>query len=533
MPFFNKFLEYFRRDKYLYSAVILEAAVVILMFLGLMPRASSFYLTAGIMLFMLVLNPLQAMRFFVLSLPWVIALPLNEYDKFQTWRILIFEVFLIAIFYRRDEFWHSLKKGYRATADFFRLTKIDYAFFAFLGVSLAVLIFNHGFLAPAIKQAVTYFTLYGIFLTGRLIINSDLDKRALIKDFALSGLTFVAAGFAQLLFFLRTDSLFFWQYWANSVIPVIYGLEYGRLSSEANTWFAYFPDRLPNLRMFSLFPGSQVFAQICLLTAPALLVLREISAKPKQKKMWTVALWTVLLAAALTYVRATVVGLFVPLVLLFVFYLFKKISKFIFKKAVYAIVVFFLILIISPLLQFGINQFSLYERHGGSLFDRTRAGIDLDYESNKTRLIIWKQSFESFKDRPVFGVGAGNYARVFEAEGSTRTFEEIRESKEAFVNSPRHNISAHNILLQVLVESGIIGLVFFLLFLWVLAKRIYELIKSKIGENGIFPRGLFALWLGVAILWVLGHSMFDSVFLTDDEPLTFFFINLAILLGSE
>src|SRR3989338_6847337 len=202
-------LNYLRSNKFLYSIVVLQALVVALAALGFLPRVATLFSTMVLMLYMAFLPPLLALRFFVLSLPWLVALPLGRYDKFQSWRILIVEVFVIAILYNGRDFAKACAAGPAALAKFFKLTKLDWVYLIFLAVSVLLLLINPGFLKPGLKAAITYLNLYGIFFTAKFISRTAEDRQVLTKALALSGLTVVAVGFLQLAFFLRTNYYFF------------------------------------------------------------------------------------------------------------------------------------------------------------------------------------------------------------------------------------------------------------------------------------------------------------------------------------
>ena len=296
-------LNYLRSNKFLYSIVVLQALVVALAALGFLPRVATLFSTMVLMLYMAFLPPLLALRFFVLSLPWLVALPLGRYDKFQSWRILIVEVFVIAILYNGRDFAKAWAAGRAALAKFFKLTKLDWVYLIFLAVSVLLLLINPGFLKPGLKAAITYLNLYGIFFTAKFISRTAEDRQVLTKALALSGLTVVAVGFLQLAFFLRTNYYFFWQYWTNAVIPIIFGGEYARVSVDSNTWFSSSFDNPPGLRMFSLMPGSQVFAMISVFTLALCLTVREFV--QNRKRLWLGFGCFAGLAGALPSVRAS------------------------------------------------------------------------------------------------------------------------------------------------------------------------------------------------------------------------------------
>ncbi len=497
--------------------VAVAAAIVLLAAFGFLPRAATLYSTLGLMLYMLLLPPVSAVRLFILSLPWVIALPLGDYDKFQNWRILILEVFIIALAYQWRNLVAAFKSGFKQVFGFLGLTLIDWTFFAFLGVSLSLLLFNNGFWTPGVKQVITYANLYGIFFTVRFILETTGGRQVIFKTAAWAGFTVVLLGFAQLAMYLATDYFFFWQYWANTIIPVVYGRDYAALSAVNNTWFSYVSNP-PGLRMFSVMPGSQVFAMVCVLTLPYLFTIWR-ATSGRTKKIWLAAVLLTALAIVQTAVRASIVGSVLVFVLLLVVYKYKKLPREFLKKGFLPILFFWAVLLLSFLVP------------NANLLERSTTGANLGYESNAERLIIWKASLQSVARHPLAGVGIGNFALAFEEE-RPEDFGQIKEERDRFFGVPKRVLSAHNILLQVLVESGIIGLIFFVAFWMTIFKHIYFAIRRYLA--GSDPNlSHYALWFGVALFWVLGQAMFDTVFLTDDEPLTFFWLGLALVLSRD
>jgi putative inorganic carbon (HCO3(-)) transporter len=115
--------------------------------------------------------------------------------------------------------------------------------------------------------------------------------------------------------------------------------------------------------------------------------------------------------------------------------------------------------------------------------------------SNNFRINVWMSVIEMIKDRPILGIGPGNVA-----------FNKIYP----LYMQPRYTaLSAYSILLEITVETGIIGLSCFLWLLtitlnqgWIQLKRLREL------RN---PQG-FWLIAGISILvGMLGHGLVDTV----------------------
>ena len=118
----------------------------------------------------------------------------------------------------------------------------------------------------------------------------------------------------------------------------------------------------------------------------------------------------------------------------------------------------------------GLLLFILYP----SLRTRAVSMVDLKTdESNIERIRIWGATFDMIQDHRLFGVGIGNYKAVFD------------QYRERYGASPHSH--AHNTLLQVTAENGLIGLIAYL-FVWYVFFR--EGIRTARGTPDPLTRGI-------------------------------------------
>ena len=115
--------------------------------------------------------------------------------------------------------------------------------------------------------------------------------------------------------------------------------------------------------------------------------------------------------------------------------------------------------------------------------------------SNNFRINVWAAVVEMIRDRPILGIGPGNTA-----------FNKIYP----LYQRPRFNaLSAYSILLEVAVETGLIGLACFIwLFLVTLNQGILQLqrLRSQSSREGFWLMGAIATLLGM-----LAHNVGDTV----------------------
>lgn len=80
-----------------------------------------------------------------------------------------------------------------------------------------------------------------------------------------------------------------------------------------------------------------------------------------------------------------------------------------------------------------------------AIYNRVLTIVDMQYQSNSERLLLWSSAWHMFKDHPLTGVGAENFAEQYH---------NIYISPHAKERDLGH---AHNNYLQILAETGIIG----------------------------------------------------------------------------
>lgn len=485
-----------RSDRGIYLATPITAVVILLTAFGFLPKETMFFAGILLSLYVLTLTPRLGLKFFILLLPWFFAVPITAgYDHFQIWRILIAEIAVLALW----------KEGFKL-----KLSKIDYAFFAFLIIGLL----SGG--VAGLKYIIWLFNIYLVSVVSRIIIKDQNDKAELIRTAAASVITLVVVGFTQLLAYLFTPQLLFWQYWASTIIPVLYGSDLASVLNDFNSWFSYFKEGPPGLRMFSLLPGSHYLALVGALGLAFVLRAREL-AENKTKWNWFTGL--VILSLVFTSVRGVWIGAIAPVVVATVLFLIKKFSKPEFKKAIIPFVIFLVLFLASPVLNKIFVAVSPHNQGVGSLFTRAGSSFDPYETSNNMRLELWKISWESIKQNPTLGLGFGNFPLVF-GNPLNKSVGELAEENDPIVGIPKKHVSAHNVFLQVLTESGFLGLAAFLAFLY----YVFSALWKSFREN----ESSFALFFAVCLIWVLGQEMFDMSFLANDKTLILFWLGLSL-----
>lgn len=512
-----------------------ELAVIFLMIFNVLPREAGLFLT-GLLIFYFIFSPLEdSLWVFVASIPLFVALPITEnFDHMANWRILLVIMFLV-LFLRRGI---SIRLFKTALGKWKLEEKIKHGLVDYLtGIFLLIGILSL-FVADDIWiGAKKIIFLVNIFLLFIIIRNLSAENKniipKLINAMKVAIGTTLIIGFAQLLstFFVSLSS--FWYFWDKRIISVFYGQNLSDLLSYSNTWFSYYAYQPPTLRMFSVFPDSHSFAFFCILSVPFLLALIFLRQK---KEKWKLFLnYSLLIICLMAIIFSGSRGAWVSALGALIVFLFcvllsysptirSKTDFFIpinlkeWKKKMQLIlgclIMFFLLFPISSgilLLSQKAQMEGLLRTEKISLFERARSIADFTETSIKGRLEIWQRTTDSIMMRPVLGVGIGNYPFI------------INEG----MSSAKRGASAHNLYLDVASEMGIFALLVLLAIFLRTFRNFWRILLSKDSLNNSYLQAWGSFFV-LALVWVLGYSLFDVVLL-NDKVFLFFIANLGLL----
>lgn len=125
-----------------------------------------------------------------------------------------------------------------------------------------------------------------------------------------------------------------------------------------------------------------------------------------------------------------------------------------------------------------------------AIYNRAVTIADMQYQSNSERLLLWSSAWHMFKDHPLTGVGAENFAEQY-------------HSTYISPNAKERNLGhAHNNFLQILAETGIIGFVSFAYLFGYILVTSYQ--RYMLGS-----KWAFAVFLVTISLLVQGLTEFN------------------------
>ena len=139
------------------------------------------------------------------------------------------------------------------------------------------------------------------------------------------------------------------------------------------------------------------------------------------------------------------------------------------------------------------------------VFERFRVVGTSEDNSAAQRLAMWKLALRYFKKSPIFGTGFWTY----------RGFYNTNLSAIYDKNGQHGSIDAHNVYIQVLCETGIIGLTIYLLAIGFLLYRTITLLWT-LDRNESRLQGIISLSLALQIFYILysfsGNCFYDMTF---------------------
>lgn len=476
----------------------------LLMVAGVLPRETSFVLALGAVLFVWFAPRSASLFFLVAAIPFSPALPIPSFDTFALWRLTV------SAFALRTLIEHPDIRRRRISPINLVSALRSYEWF---GVALLVLA---GISLMAAQDLVfgfrkLVFLLNAILLYGTLRIL--LPRYPNLLPALLSGLL---VGLGGLLLFGASQyigvsfvSLYeFWQGWALDGIPVFYGEELGTVLSQSNTWFSYYADSPPTLRMFSLLPDSHSFGLLMLLGFTLALGILGGSRTLRREKKWMFWLLAAgfALAVLLNGSRGIWLTAILPALLALAATVWGKDDGRpqllrIGKTALAGFVILAALFPTSSFLTSLAHGAGVGDGGGTLAFSRAKSIFDADEASNRGRLDIWKAGAESVLAHPLLGVGFGNTATALSED----------------VAASRRGASAHNLYLDFAVETGIAGgLVSLLFFVALLRQFCIKALRGLLALD-ILP---IAFSFGLAAIWIGAYNLFDIVLLNDRALLT-------------
>ncbi|OGN27595.1 MAG: hypothetical protein A2941_01190 [Candidatus Yanofskybacteria bacterium RIFCSPLOWO2_01_FULL_49_17] len=485
-----------------------------LIFFGLvvsdvLPRSLVLYETIALALYLIIAPLEDGLIFFVRCIPLFIAIPLTAtFDNFNQWRIfsgILFLKFLIFNFKFLNDLKAQISK-YKVNL----YGKVSVPFIILLALA-CLSVFAADDKIIAIKRIIYFLN---ASLTGVVIWYLSKTKEfseRLIKNIAIPTLIVALVGVVQVISTYLMDIYQFMRVWGEGIQLRQFGEQWSYIATHVgNTWFAYYGDQL-SLRVFSLFPDSHSFPIFLLLGLPAVFAIFR-SVRAKALSVGLLFLMVILSGTRGMWLAGAGAILWSLLILLFLKY--KKTPQD--RKRVFSGIAAYLGLFI---LLFGVAypiaaspQFLLSKPDALLLQRRLRSVLDLGETSNAARIAIWKASWESIRQKPLLGVGIGNFPVVLGQD----------------IKLARAGSSAHNLYVQIAAETGMFAFLALLYLIWLIIRKLYHnFIETKGTIKEVYAGALL-----ITIPWVLAYLMTD-VAIFDERALLLFTVTFGLLFSNS
>lgn len=458
--------------------------------------------------FVILSSSYESLLLLILSIPFFVALPNFQFSALSMWRPLFLLLFFVWLIRDKKMNFYEIK-----------FLPWDKLLGLFLFVGIIITLFSGRFIGQGFKQVLFWLNIYCLYL---VLINTLKNKEQileLIRYVIWSLAIIVTLGFTQLFGTFFTNLDVFWVYWASNVTKLFYGESFALVSLYSNSWFSYSGGR--GLRMFSIMPDSQSFAYICIFSVCLGTALTHNVFKYVKKWLWS-GIRFASLGLILSGTRAAWVGMIIPFFAVIWAYI-KNFQTHLSKKFIWPFFIIFSLFAISPFINAGLNYLRI-NAFKEEFLSRVESIYNLQEPSNLGRLKIWRESL-AFAAKHPFGVGFGNFIVSLESSNQQKSYQNLAGEINERYNLPQRYVSAHNLYLQVLVETGILGLLLFIGFWLVVIRAFWRFIKHyKNAEDFLV---YFVAQALLMVLWILGASFFD-ITLLNDKVLMFFFLDIGL-----
>lgn len=531
---------------------LLEFLSAILLILGAVPESFAYVSLLILLVGIWRLDNVEALQFYIFSIPIFVAMPANFLSEAMSiWRIALL-VLTFKVMLQKFEIIPVLRDGgltfgdkknkiisdirnFAAEIKVSNYYGIFYPALLFGTVSLLSLVFAQSF-GAGIKKMIFLGSIIMLFSIVFWAVRSKDDLQKILRSTFVSGIFIMAVGYVQLISTFFINLYDFWGLWDNYAVKAFYGLKTMILLSYSNTWFSYYDstgDVPPTLRMFSVMPDSHSFSMLMVIFIPLALFYLYLAKQSSSKRIYFSILALFFLAIFFSGSRGAWVGWAGGLAAALCFFYFKKlpsklklapVKDYAENKKMYSAVLktTLLFVVMVPIAAFvlNINQDTQLWREGrtisgerkSALLQRTWSISDMDETSNKGRWEIWQDSFASVIKYPVFGIGMGNFPLALSEKISTS----------------KMGASAHNIYLDVAVETGIVGMIIFIWLLWKIFEKLFSF-SQKFKEREF---RILAFAFLISFIWICTYGMFDVVII-NDKVLMFIVIILGALFKLE
>ncbi len=466
---------------------------------GIVPREFIFLVAILLLGYMAIAKLNQAVLLFVRFIPFFFALPISySFDNFNIWRIAIIILFL-RWFLSSDKistYINVIRNPFTQGRSFWKkypAESLGLLLFAIAVISFVV----SDDITAAVKRTIYFANMALLFVIVRDLVNKEEGYLVrLAQNFLISGVVATGIGYMQWISAYLLPA-WQWHYWWGQIVSLgMYGKNWADIVTNfGNTWFNYSGGGL-KLRMFSLFPDSHSFPLYLIMLIPSVFIA------VKKRYLRNILLLFLSGALVLSGTRGIWISVVFPMVVFSMVWLLVPRVRTMLRPLLYIFAAFgaaFLlawgILFIPQFQEDGVVSGRAFTSRMGSLFD-------FGETSNAGRIKIWQRTLVSIGEKPLLGVGIGNFPSILSQN----------------ISASKAGSSAHNIFLHIAAEMGILALIIFLWFFLAVAKRAFA------------HMNYFSFATILSLVWILGYGLTDAA-LFDERAFLGFMVFLGMILG--
>jgi O-antigen ligase/Tfp pilus assembly protein PilF len=272
-------------------------------------------------------------------------------------------------------------------------------------------------------------------------------------------------------------------------------------------------------RLTSTLGNRNYIASYLALIFPIAFSFFLIESKKRKKIFYEIILLIIYTGIIICHTRAIWAALFFSLILFGFLLFYFKINEMLKDNKKWLIVLFLLFLLITLIY----STDNLLNRSTITAAERAISVFDKQGSPLSSRLLIWQSTMGMIKDRPLFGSGLGTFPLHY-----LNYQADFLQNNPGYLQFLGKAAEAHNEYLQIWAETGIIGLLSFLLIIIIFYRTNLDLIKKiKTIEGKIIVIGLIS---GVTVTLV--HSIFSFPFHIPAVGAAFWFL-IGITVASE
>lgn len=332
------------------------------------------------------------------------------------------------------------------------------------------------------RKLLYFFSIFPIFFVAADVLQEKQWKNRMFLVGIISGSIAALLALFQFLlpFFLGIQkAVKIWE----ELVPYVLGNSFGNLVAMNSSWLVNIGG-VTWMRAFGFFPDPHnfsFFVNLCFFSGLGYFFSQK---KNPVKTFIVLSLVLMFASVILSFSRGAYLGLIAGAAFFAV--IFLKRSKILGKT----------------LLAIGLAIVFLFALNSSLVSTRLASSFNLKEGSNKERFENWAEAANIVLDYPIAGVGLGNYARMVDPEAAERS-----------------SIYAHNLFLDIAVETGIPNAMIFFSLIFV---SVWRGIKSK---------NYLGLGISAGLISFFVHSIFDTA-LYSPQVLTIFLVLMALELNN-